>query len=98
MDKILALFDLFKKGNEVKDPAAWKNGTIAVNSVAAFFGAVYIVAVKYGVNLPQFSDQDIMVLSGSIIAIVSALNSVVCVISSKKVGFGSQSGDNPTVQ
>ena len=89
MEKILALFDLFKKGNEVKDPAAWKNGTIAVNAVAAFLGAAYIVAIKYGVNLPQFSDQDIMVFAGSLITVVSAINSVVCVISSKKVGFGS---------
>jgi hypothetical protein len=97
MDKILALFDLFKKGNEVKDPAAWKNGTIAINAVAAFLGAAYIVAVKYGVNLPQFSEQEIMVFAGSLIAVVSAINSVVCVISSKKVGFGSQSGNNTSV-
>jgi hypothetical protein len=96
MDKILALFDLFKKGNEVNDPVAWKNGTIAVNSVAAFLGAAYIVAIKYGVNLPQFSTEEITVFAGSLIAIVSALNSIVCVISSKKVGFGSSSGDNPT--
>jgi len=94
MDKILALFDLFKKGNEVKDPAAWKNGTIAVNSVAAFLGAAYIVAIKYGVNLPPFSTQEITIFATSLIAIVSAINSIVCVISSKKVGFGSQSGNS----
>jgi hypothetical protein len=96
MDKILALFDLFKKGNEVKDPAAWKNGTIAVNSVTAFLSALYIVALKYGVNLPQFSIEEITVFANSLIAIVSASNSVLCIITSKKVGFGSQGGDSPT--
>jgi hypothetical protein len=98
MDKILALFDLFKKGNEVNNPTAWKDGTIAVNSVAAFLGALYVVAIKYGVNLPQFSTEEITVFAGSFIAIVSAVNSIVCVITSKRVGFGSPSGDNNSVQ
>jgi len=98
MDKILALFDLFKKGNEVNNPTAWKDGTITVNSVAAFLGALYVVAIKYGVNLPQFSTEEITVFAGSFIAIISAVNSIVCVITSKRVGFGSPSGDNTSVQ
>jgi hypothetical protein len=96
MDKILALFDLFKKGNEVSDADAWKHGTIAVNSVTAFLSALYIVALKYGVNLPQFSTEEITVFATSLIAIVSAVNSVVCIISNKNMGFGTPSGNNPS--
>jgi hypothetical protein len=89
MEKLLALFSLFRKGQAVKDPAAWKNGTIAVNSVAAFLSALYAVGVSFGVHLPAFTDENMSVVAGSIIAVVAAINSVMHVVTSTKVGVGS---------
>ena len=78
-------FELFKEGKEVADPATWKNRTIATNVVLALFGTALglATAVGYPISLDNDAIQN---LAAGIVASVGAVNAVMHVITSKRVG------------
>lgn len=86
MEKLQAFLNLFRKGKEVANPAAWKNGTIAVNTVVAFLAAVLGIGkvFGYGIELP---DEVLEQAAIGIIAFAGVGNTVVHIVTSKKVGL-----------
>ena len=42
--RLLAVFNVLRKGAEVANPTAWKNGAITVNAIAALLAATLALA------------------------------------------------------
>jgi hypothetical protein len=89
MEKLSAFLDLFRKGKEVANPAAWKNGTITVNAVAAVLASVVGVAKVFGYDLPV-SQEILDQAAVGIVAFAGAGNAVMHVITSSKVGVSTK--------
>jgi hypothetical protein len=83
-------FDLFKKGKEVANVEAWKNGTIAVNSVLAVLGSIASLAKGFGYNL-GIDDATLQALAAGIVSVAGLFNAVMHVITSARVGLSSDS-------
>jgi len=101
MGKLLAALNVFRKGQVVANPAAWKNGQITGSVLAGFLGALVAGAKTFGYNLPLTDDQ-LLTIGGAIVAIAGLfLNTTATVVSSDKVGLpaGNESNDegNPLV-
>jgi hypothetical protein len=90
LNKLQAFLDLFKKGKEVANPAAWKNGTIGVNVVAGTLGAVVVVVGSFGYDL-NLSQEVVDQAAAGIIGFFGIANAVMHVITSAKVGVSSNS-------
>jgi hypothetical protein len=87
MNKILAALQVYRKGQCVTNPEAWKNGQITASAIAGVLGALVALAKAYGYTLP-LSDDQLLTIGGSIIAIVGLfLNPTATVVSSDKVGL-----------
>ena len=87
MNKLLAALQVYRKGNIVANPEAWKNGQITGSVLAGALGAVIAFAKIYGYNLP-ISDDQLLTIGGAIVAIVGVfLNPTATVVSSDKVGL-----------
>lgn len=83
MGKLLALWRLFQKGNEVSDPAKWKNGQITVNAIGAVLLGAVELARAFGYEVPITEAQS-LAIGGGVIAVV---NIVLTVITSARVGL-----------
>lgn len=86
IQEFAAFFTLFRQGKELANAAAWKNRTIATNSVVAVLGAMLAIAKGFGYDIP-LSNETIQALGAGIVAAVGAFNAVMHVISSSKVGL-----------
>ena len=87
MNKLLAALQVYRKGNVVTNPEAWKNGQITASVLAGVLGALIALAKTYGYDLPLTDDQ-LLTIGGAIIAIVGLfLNPTATVVSSNKVGL-----------
>ena len=87
MNKILAALQVYRKGNAVANPTAWKNGQITASVLAGLLGALIALAKAYGIELP-LSDDQLLTIGGSIIAVAGLfLNPTATVVSSDKVGL-----------
>ena len=93
MNKITAMFNLFRKGQIVANPEARKNGQITVNVLSAAILALLTVAQVFGssypavlpiVSLLQIHALDI---AGVIILVNGLFNPIATVVSSTKVGL-----------
>jgi hypothetical protein len=96
MGKILAALQVYRKGNVVANPAAWKNGQVTASVVAGLLGALVALAKTFGHDLP-LSDDQLLTIGGAIIAIVGLfLNPTATIVSSDKVGLpaGDASADD----
>lgn len=83
MERLYAIFDLFRKGSVVSSPELWKNGGIGVALLVPLLLAVARVAASFGLDL-GLSEAD----AGAIAAgIVSITGIVTHLVSSDKVGF-----------
>ena len=101
MGKILAALQVYRKGNVVANPTAWKNGQVTASVVAGLLGALIALAKTFGYTLP-LSDDQLLTIGGAIVAVAGLfLNPTATVISSDKVGLsaGNESDDqgNPPV-
>jgi len=97
MNKILAALNVYRKGNIVANPTAWKNGQITASVLAGLFGALIALAKTFGYELP-LSDDQLLTIGGAIVAIAGLfLNPTATVVSSDKVGLPSvNEADNNT--
>ena len=87
MNKILAALSVYRKGNIVANPTAWKNGQITASVLAGLFGALIALAKTFGYDLP-LSDDQLLTIGGSVVAIAGLfLNPTATVVSSDKVGL-----------
>ena len=83
MNKLSALFRLFRKGNEVVNPEGWKNGQITANTIAGLLAALLATSSAFGYSLPV-SDDALMSIAGGVFALV---NVVITIITSKRAGL-----------
>lgn len=87
-----ALWNAMHKGEEVADPAKWKNHQITANAVGGFLLALVAIAkLAFKVEIP-FTDQDSLVVGG---AIVTLFNVVYTMVTSKKVGMSPRNAADP---
>lgn len=84
--KITALVNLFKVGQVVANPAAWKEGTITVNTIATILAAAIGAATAFGFGIP-ITPVELNVLSTGILSVIGAGNVVMHYITSDKVGL-----------
>lgn len=91
ISNIPRFFELFKQGEQVTNPATWKNRTIAMNALVGLFGTSAAIAKGFGYSLDL--DQDtIQGLAAGVIAVVAVVNGVMHCITSAKVGLPSNTG------
>lgn len=83
MEKLVALWGLFRKGEVVADPALWKQRQITVTLLAPLLGALAATLRSFGFDL-GLSDSDLVALAGGVIV---AANVVLTVVTSDKVGL-----------
>lgn len=70
MNKVLAVIDLFRKGESVSNVSAWKTGQISANALALVLLAAVAAGRAFGLNL-GLSDSDAVALAGGILALVN---------------------------
>lgn len=80
-----AFFTLFKQGKALANSAAWKNRTIAANSLTAVLGAALVIGKGFGYDI-HLDEQTVEALAGGIAAAVAAGNAIMHVVTSDKVG------------
>jgi hypothetical protein len=86
MNKLIALFSVFRKGQEVANPEAWKKGQITGSVIAGLLAALVALAKAFGYELP-LSDADILSIGTSIVVIVGLfVNPAITIASTKKIG------------
>lgn len=83
MNKLKALFLLFRKGNEVANPEGWKNGQITANTIAGLVAALLATSSAFGYSLPV-SDDAVLSIAGGLFA---AANIVITIVTSKRAGL-----------
>ncbi|MBZ0105523.1 MAG: hypothetical protein K8H84_07810 [Sulfuricella denitrificans] len=83
MGKLLALWQLFRRGEEIANAAAWKNGTITVNALAALVLSMGTLAASFGLDL-GLNDAMAAQIGGGLLAIG---NVIMHVVTSRKVGL-----------
>lgn len=90
MTKLWAILALFRKGNEVANPAAWKAGQITSTLLAGFLLAAVHAAEVFGYALPIDSSQIDAIAAG----ILAIGNVVLTITTSKRAGLPSKCGDD----
>ena len=85
MTKLVAVLDLFRKGESVANKEAWKTGQITATALAGVVMAAANVAAAYGHPMPAGLDADsVTTIAGGVIGIV---NLVLTYVTSEKVGL-----------
>jgi len=89
LSKLYALWDLFKKGSSVDDPAKWKNRQITVTVLTPVIMSVAYVTNTFGLDL-QLDQETAAAIAGGIIAIV---NVVLTITTTDKIGLSNKTDD-----
>lgn len=97
MEKFKAILELFKQGNRVADPVAWKTGQITVGVLTSFIASGIMLAKVFGYEIPITPEQE-MAIATVILFIVGLCDSGLTVITSNKVGLPSDSGNTNNTQ
>lgn len=90
MNKVLALLDLFRKGNAVADPALWKQRQITATILIPLAGAIVAALDAFGVKVPLDDLQITQMVTGLVVLI----NLVLSVTTTDKIGLPPNA--NPT--
>jgi hypothetical protein len=94
MNKLIALLDLFRKGNAVADQALWKNRQIKATLLLPTFGALIAVLRAFGLEVPLDDTQITQLVTG----LVVLLNLVLTLTSSDKVGLPAKPDRDPPLR
>jgi uncharacterized membrane protein len=87
LEKVSALWSLFRKGEAVADPAKWKSRQVTSTMLAALLIAAVQLAKAFGYEVP-IDNESAMAIAGGIIAV---FNTVFTIITSKHAGVGAMS-------
>lgn len=89
-----AIFEVFKYGKSVADPALWKNRQLAVNNFVALASAALVVACGFGYcyNIPEDTFRGLGEGIAAIFGILAVFNSGTTMATSEKVGYGKPRG------
>ena len=83
MNKLMVLFDLFRKGVSVSDPVLWKTRQIKSTVLAAFILAVINVAAVFGYSIPIDTEAANLIAAG----IIALVNTVLTITTTNKIGI-----------
>ena len=83
MNKLMVLFDLFRKGVSVSDPVLWKTRQIKSTVLAAFILAVINVAAVFGYSIPIDTETANLIAAG----IIALVNTVLTITTTNKIGI-----------
>lgn len=83
MEKLFAVLDLFRKGNAVADPAAWKAGSVGLMALVPMLLALDRLATSFGYSLGMDAKNAADIAVG-LLAVVGVVSHVV---SSEKIGL-----------
>ena len=99
MNKLLAAWNVFRKGQVVANPTAWKTGQITGSILAGLLAAVVAGAKAFGYELPVSDDQLLAIGSGIVAVVGLFLNPAATVVSSDKVGLPAvnEADNNPLI-
>jgi hypothetical protein len=78
-------FETFKEGKELADSATWKNRTVATNCCVAFMATLIGLAKTFGYDI-ALDDQTVQGLAVGAVAVVGAVNAIMHVVTSSRVG------------
>lgn len=88
IDKIKALFAVLKKGEQVADPASWKNRQVAVSAVTGLLVAVVAGSKAFGYDLGVSDAQIESAVIGGASVIGLGMSIWTTLATSRKVGIG----------
>ena len=83
---IMKLMDAMKAGNELKNPAVWKNVQNCTSLVVVILTAL-VTVIKYKFPEVPITNEHITVLAGVVVTLFGLGNSVITTASSKKVSI-----------
>jgi len=86
MEKLKAMFDLFKQGSRVADPVAWKTGQITIGVLTSLIASGIMLLKVFGYDVPITESQEVAIAT-TLLFFVGLFDSGVTVISSNKVGL-----------
>lgn len=90
LEKIRAVMNLFRQGNEIAQPGAWKNTAALADLLLAIVAAA--AAFGYGVDLPK--DQA-NAIAGGVVALCAFLSGVVHLVTSRRAGLPAPNPEQP---
>ena len=83
MNKLIVLFDLFRKGVSVSDPVLWKTRQIKSTVLAAFILAVINVVAVFGYSIPIDTETANLIAAG----IIALVNTILTITTTNKIGI-----------
>lgn len=83
MNKLMVLFDLFRKGASVSDPALWKARQVKSTVLAALILAVINTASVFGYSIPIDTETANLIAAG----IIALVNAILTVTTTDKIGI-----------
>ena len=83
MNKLMVLFDLFRKGVSVSDPVLWKTRQIKSTVLAAFILAVINVVAVFGYSIPIDTETANLIAAG----IIALVNTILTITTTNKIGI-----------
>ena len=81
--KIKAAWRVFKAGEVVADPGAWKRGQVTSNAIAALLVAMVYAAEAFGYEVPVTGEA----IDAIAVGLFALVNLVFTVVSTDKVGL-----------
>ena len=96
LDKLKSLYDVFRAGQAVADPLAWKKGQMTGGLIAGFLGACIATAKAFGYDIP-LSDSDLLQIGGAVIAVFGLFNAGATVASTDKFGLPAKPIEYPAI-
>lgn len=80
-----------KAGEEISNPATWKENQNTINSISVILaGIVAVVRIKYpDLMIP---DEYLLIIAGAAASVLAAINRIMTAITTKKIGIASRKG------
>ena len=85
LEKVSAFWRVFRAGEKVANPAAWKAGQMAANDVAALFAAGVALAAAFGVRI-DLTPEEMAAIGGGIVAVFGVVNRMLTTATTDKIG------------
>lgn len=86
LDKLKSVWNVFKQGQAVANPAAWKRGQITATMLGGFFIAIVQLAKAFGHDIPLDADTSTAIAGG----IVAGVNWLLTIVTTDKIGIVNQ--------
>jgi predicted lipid-binding transport protein (Tim44 family) len=88
-EKLKDLYAVFRTGEMVANPTAWKKGQMTGGLVAGLLGALVALAKAFGHEIP-LTDEQLLQIGGAVVAIFGVFNAGATVVSTDKLGLSTR--------